>query len=340
MFWTSPLVSSRIRIVFYHTMKALLLTLLLFSGVIPTETPVYVRWVVPLTALRDSESEPLRFVRGSLTRLQVREPADREGFRAIEASCPMGAEESAAPYLLLIPEHSSATRSSLLVYLYGAGGSHTGYNLATEAYAAFRKGLAHRGSFILVPELGPKHFMNAQAKRRLDSILDRVLREYPIDPQRVHLMGTSMGGGSALAYAIYRPGLARSVCAVIPMTDLALWYRQAESYRPDLARALGGTPEEVPEAYASFSALYNVDAFRRTPVFLIGAEKDDKVPPEHARLLAERLSAKGYPVTYREAADVGHANEAFTPFGEEVLAFLEAAQKRRSDSHPSSEPGA
>jgi dipeptidyl aminopeptidase/acylaminoacyl peptidase len=251
-----------------------------------------------------------------------------DGFRSVEGSCEVSGEESAARYLLLVPQKLDAAKNNpLLIYLYGAGGSHTAYNLADQPYAAFVKSLADRGYFILVPELGPKHFMNDRAKRTLDTVLDQVQKEYPINSQRIHLMGTSMGGGSALAYAIYRPNLARSICAVIPMTDLARWYREAESYKPDLAKALGGSPDEVPQAYASFSALYNLDAFRRIPVFLIGAEKDDKVFPDHARLLAQRLAARGYPITYREAPGVGHSNQAFAPFGAEVTAFLEAADK-------------
>ncbi|MFB3902505.1 MAG: alpha/beta hydrolase family protein [Acidobacteriota bacterium] len=161
--------------------------------------------------------------------------------------------------------------------------------------------------------------MNERARRTLDAILERVIGGYSIDPGRIHLMGTSMGGGSALAYAIHRPGLARSVCAVIAMTDLARWYAETETYRADLVKALGGSPEEAPEAYAPFSALCNLEeTFRQMPLFLTGAEKDDRVFPDHAHLLAERLAAKGYPVIYREAAGAGHSNQAFAPFGAEV----------------------
>ena len=62
-----------------------------------------------------------------------------------------------------------------------------------------------RGYYVLIPELGPSHWMNEKARCVLDTIVDRVLMEYPIDRNRVHVMGTSMGGGSALAYAIHRP---------------------------------------------------------------------------------------------------------------------------------------
>ena len=64
----------------------------------------------------------------------------------------------------------------LLVYLYGAGGSTKSYNLKRPPYEEIRRALVANGAYILVPELGPSHFMNDAAKKTLSNLPEGVRR--------------------------------------------------------------------------------------------------------------------------------------------------------------------
>jgi len=61
------------------------------------------------------------------------------------------------------PQVRSHGRASLLIHLYGSGGSHTEFNLARHSYDLFRRLMAERGYWIVVPELGPHHWMGPAA---------------------------------------------------------------------------------------------------------------------------------------------------------------------------------
>lgn len=246
-------------------------------------------------------------------------------FPAREESILPNNETQPVPYLLLEPTPPPARgRSPLLIYLYGAGGSHQDYNLKEPPFDHFRQLLAAHGYYVLVPELGGSHWMNARAKKLLDEMVEQVLAKHPIDRKRVQIMGTSMGGGSSLAYAIHRPDLIGSVCSHLGMTDFAQWIEGKPGYFDLLTKAYGGSPDQVPEVFRQQSAMANLDSFSNIPVFLISAADDKTVLPHQGKQLADALSAKGYYAVYREAKGVEHENRSIAGFDEELFEFFAA----------------
>lgn len=234
----------------------------------------------------------------------------------------------AAPYLLYTPTAvPEPEKRALLIYLYGAGGSIENYNIKRPPYAQLRAQLAEKGYYIVVPELGKQHFMSDQAKATLDGIVAQVLAQQQIPQTRVHIMGTSMGAGSSLAYAIHRPDLIQSVCAVMPMTDFATWVVENPRYHPRIAEAYGGTYEEKPEAYDRNSAIKNVDAFAHIPVMLIHGNADPVVVYENSQRLARLLQEKNYPVTFLTAEGQAHKDDVMKPYQSQAMEFFEAAMK-------------
>jgi len=231
----------------------------------------------------------------------------------------------ATDYLLYHPDGDPAPAArSLVIYLYGSGGSLKGYNIQREPYAQLRAELAKRGYFILVAGLGRSHFMNDAAKAALDGVVAQALAEQQIPADRVHVMGTSMGGGSSLAYAIHRKDMIRSVCAVMPMTDFARWIVENPKYAPPVTAAYGGTPEERPDAYDRNSAVKQIDAFAHIPVMLIHGDSDRTVLPAHSTRLAEALHAKDYTCVLRLVGGL-HKDAIVEPFQVEIADFFDAA---------------
>lgn len=216
----------------------------------------------------------------------------------------------------------------LIVYLHGAGGSLDDFNLAREpVYAPLRADIAARGWTLLVPYLGGRHFMSNEGQRRLDAVIDQVLIDRGIPPSRVHLLGTSMGGGSSLAYVVRRPGRVRSVCAIMPMTDFSLFARENQTYGDQMATAYGATVEDDDSTYRLNSAVLHADAFAETPVMLFHGMDDTTVDPGHSRRLADRLRGLGYACHYYPVS--GHQHDSIIISGRqhEVVAFFDAAMK-------------
>jgi dipeptidyl aminopeptidase/acylaminoacyl peptidase len=233
-------------------------------------------------------------------------------------------ESKPTPYLLMTtPVCPANGKHPLIVYLYGRGGSISNYNLAGADYAEMRQLAAERGYDILVPELGTDHWMNDHAQHTLDAIIADAAANNPVDLNVVHMMGTSMGGGSSLAYAIHRPDLVRSVSSLLGISDFAQWVGENPNYLSSVSAAYGGTPAQVPEAWSKTSAMENLDAFKSIPVFLVHGTADTVVPPSQSRQLATALGAKGYEVTLREAQGLGHDDAAVTPFQHEIVDFLD-----------------
>lgn len=213
-------------------------------------------------------------------------------------------------------------RAGLVIHLYGRGGSHTEYNLARPSYADLRRLLCARGYYLIVPELGGDHWMNARAERALDAIIAGMTATGAVDPGRVTLVGTSMGAGSGLAYVIRHPDRIRRICALFPMTDFAAWLRESPGFAGSIAGGHGVATADLPPILDRLSALRHPEAFARVPVFLVHGDADTIVPPHHSRDFAALLRKRGSRVTLREAPDIGHDDAAATAFQREIADFL------------------
>ncbi len=248
------------------------------------------------------------------------------GYRAVRTTLAAEGARPEVSYLLLEPAMESHSRRPLLIHLYGAGGSMDFYNLASEPFREMRRLLAERRYFIVVPELGPGHWMRPAARAKLDRVVDDVLAKYPIQRKRIYMLGSSMGGGSSLAYAIHRPKLIRAICVHMGMTDFRLWYAEQARYQKQLADVFGGTPETSPAAYDEESAMAHLSLFRKIPLFLVYAEDDKVVLPAHGQRLYDAVRKEGGKATLRIAPGVAHKNESITPFQEQIVEFFDHAQ--------------
>ena len=127
-------------------------------------------------------------------------------------------------------------------------------------------------------------------------------------PRRLGIMGGSNGGLLVGVAFTQRPELFNAVVAQIPLLDMRRYNRllagaswMAEYGNPDLA-------EEW--AYISrYSPYQNLRPGQRYPrVLFYTTTRDDRVHPGHARKMAARLEAMGYPVYYFENIEGGHGS--------------------------------
>ena len=220
------------------------------------------------------------------------------------------------------PPEAMGNKHGLVIHLYGHGGSHTFYNLMRPAFAQLRRRLREAGYWVIVPDLGPSHFMNPRSAAILDDVIAMLIKRGEIDPKRVHLLGCSMGGTSALIYASLRPNTLRSVCAVFPMTDLAQVPTEAPAYLECITEAHGIAAADPTPALQALSPIRHIDAFAKTPVFLLHGDADALVPVHHSRDFAAALRAAGYPVVYKEVPGGGHDDIVAMDWQEAIFQFI------------------
>jgi acetyl esterase/lipase len=120
---------------------------------------------------------------------------------------------------------------------------------------------------------------------------------YQVDPNRIVLVGRSAGGHLALqaAYRATEEDADTAVSGVIAIyapTNLRLMLREHDAR---VIALVGGTSDEVPDAYADASPLDFADRPDLPPTLLIHGYRDDVVGPVHAELLLNRLRYQRVP---------------------------------------------
>jgi acetyl esterase/lipase len=157
---------------------------------------------------------------------------------------------------------------------------------------------------------------------------------YGIDSERICAYGYSSGGQLAAMLAVRDtrdttdPAFAEYSSRVACAVDLAGTI-DATSPSPDpseneaIAEELGGTVEEVPEAYEDVSPVAFVDE-HSAPMLVIQGTADNVVLIEQSRRLVTALQDAGVEVIYAELANVDHSLVVYWPVtGPLVLAFLD-----------------
>ncbi len=112
-----------------------------------------------------------------------------------------------------------------------------------------------------------------------------VRQRYNVDPNRIYIAGTSMGGQIALVTAAKNPGLFAAVVVDRGPTDLARWYDESEPWRQILiAQEVGGPPGgNLWFEYLRRSPLSFARNFSATPLRLYHATGDTTVLPRHSQ---------------------------------------------------------
>lgn len=119
-----------------------------------------------------------------------------------------------------------------------------------------------------------------------------------IDEKRIAYFGDSHGAYLAIMAATHTHPFA--LIHGWGVADMAEWYKHIKnipvSYyqkvSEDLAKSLGGTPVQVPEAYRQVSPKTHV-ANIKCPILILHGEKDEEVPIAHAHILAHAIEKAG-----------------------------------------------
>jgi predicted peptidase len=197
-------------------------------------------------------------------------------------------------YLIYLPEAYGAEPEAefpLLLFLHGGGSS--GDDLEMLKRSGFAGKIEKGKSFpfmVLSPQNPhPLKFWNETA---LIALLDKIQREYRVDPSRVWVAGMSRGG-----YGAWR---------------LAIQY-------PDRFAALVAVCGETPDHYAKWLG--------DMPIWVFHGEKDRTIDIRESDEMVAALRKNGNPVRYTRYPDTGH-NAWDKAFSEPELYTWLLAQKK------------
>jgi predicted peptidase len=160
----------------------------------------------------------------------------------------------------------------LVIYLHGKGNrvlsrEHLGFAAACAKAANY----AERPCFIFAPQCPDENGWGGATGANVLKTVKDLMRNLPIDPDRVYLTGYSMGGYGTFAFLNDEP---RMFAAGIPVAGGA---------DVGIARNL-----------------------RRIPLWIFHGEKDETVSPEGSRAMAKALEKLKAPAKYTEFPGAGH----------------------------------
>src|SRR5262249_49375001 len=134
------------------------------------------------------------------------------------------------------------------------------------------------GSRAPKPSKGDPENLAELSEKDVMNVLDIVRKEFTIDPDRIYLMGHSMGGGGP-------------------------WHRGLKY--PEIWAGL------APIAPAIFRKAEDVKKIQHIAVILVQGDEDKLVPVAGARRWAEQMKKNGMAYEYIEVAGGGHVDIAF-----------------------------
>lgn len=218
--------------------------------------------------------------------------ASGDRWRVIRAGAPEAPIEF--PVRTLAPPRDGQTKLALVIALHGAGGDE---HMFLEAYGHGLIGrLAAEHGFVVACPATPS-FMATPLL--FDALVEEMIACHDIDPQRIHVVGHSMGAAAAARLASLRGKRIASVALVAGGGELA-----------------PGGP----------------------PTLLVGAGLDPLMPASRVRSIAEKAAESGCEVEYREFPREGHLLVVTTALPEVVQWLLDRRNARDSSpTTPASE---
>jgi predicted esterase len=205
-------------------------------------------------------------------------------------------DNTVQPYRLFIPASYDAKRKwPLVVALHGMGGDENSF-FAGYARGAIKQEAEKRGYLIVCPKgRGPASMYLASAERDVLDVIKEARREYNIDPDRIYLMGHSMGGYGTWSVAVNNPDL---FAALAPIAG-------------------GGTPPVV----------LGLKKIAHLPWLVTHGDKDPTVSVEESRKMVKAGEALGIKIKYNEIPGGDHSNIVVPAF-KEIFDWFDAHKRQ------------
>lgn len=228
--------------------------------------------------IADAYAPPIRFTAAAAKTVSIRAADDR-----------------ALDGLVSLP---AGTAPRVPVVVIPAGGAFAAE--AAPDYDATVQMLVHGGHAVVRLRYGGsgEARWDAQGVADIEKLLDAAALKFPLDLQRVAVLGSGQGGHTALMALIRAPQRFRCGIAVAPVTDLPLMFSSSDWIRKphvvDAMRRQAGDPVNGLAALQQNSPVYRYGDLKQ-PLLLIHGTHDTAVSFEHSLRLRTMLASAGRP---------------------------------------------
>jgi dipeptidyl aminopeptidase/acylaminoacyl peptidase len=184
------------------------------------------------------------------------------------------------------------TTRPLLVWVQGM------YTNARYGIDFIGKSADEKGWLVLAADLrgtrtpGITHLGSPVAVQDLIDAIRMTVDSYAVDPDRLYLVGMSMGGLTGGLVLVHHHELFAAGALLMGISDLKNWFHEKKPYpniNLDIIRECGGNPDQVPEEYAPRSMLTGADRLAKIPLMLCHGRRDGTVAPDQAARLIDRI---------------------------------------------------
>lgn len=211
--------------------------------------------------------------------------------------------------IVLCPENPADEKMPLLVALHSWGGDYR------QKVGAYGPPALKKGFYVIFPDYRGPNSRNLKAmgsKYAVQDIIDAVdymVKNYPIDRNRIYIAGASGGGHMALLMAGKHPEIWAAVSAWCGISDLAKWYAQNPAYAMKIKSCIGAAPgssSETDREYMERSPLYHIKSAANVPLQIFHGTKDKVIPVEQADEIVALMRENGFKELEYLREDKGH----------------------------------
>lgn len=206
--------------------------------------------------------------------------------------------DSSCQYYAVLPPSKIKKNLSCLMSLHGAGVEAIGQ------VGAYRQ---KEDMLVFAPTNRRPFGFDWQDWGRIDAleVLSLVKKRFLfLDTNRIYLSGHSMGGHGAwhigLHYADHFAACAPSAGWTSFQLYVPFTLQKSEKFAPTSCLSIRDKILQIDMPYLF------VENAKNLPVFVIQGEKDDDVPPFHARFMVSLFKSSGYSIRYFEYPKMGH----------------------------------
>jgi predicted peptidase len=220
-------------------------------------------------------------------------------------------------YQVYVPaDYAVSQRWPVILFLHGAGERGTDGLVQTQVgLAPAIRGNARRWPAIAIfPQVPPDSMWTGVPAEAAMLALERTMKEYAADPDRVYLTGLSMGGNGSFYLAYRYP---EKFAAVVPICGWVTPF--SEHWHPVDVVAPG-------DEATAFERL--AQKLAKTSVWIFHGEEDGVVPAEQSRKAAAAIMAVNQAAKFSEVPGTGH-NSWDNAYGSTGLSTWLFAQKRQ-----------
>jgi len=205
-------------------------------------------------------------------------------------------------FRIYAPSNVEGKHLPVMLYLHGSNrrGNNNADQIADIA-DVIEKNPSNFNFIVVFPQCQPETYWAGPMMEQALAALDQTVKEFNGDEHRLYLAGYSMGGFGTWQVAITHPD---KFAALVPVAGGIEPMGKVSDEDHALLSPEVTAAASSPDPFRAFA-----EALRAMPVWIVHGNKDDAVPVEQSRRIAEALKAAGdTDVNYVELDGVNHAS--------------------------------